>query len=105
MPWASLQMIVFWTAQIIPHIADLCILVVQFALQCGTHEIALARVPGSAVWHVMDAAWGSGTPHKPMAVRAWLEADFSGHHLHLLARCRPSVGGAGQLERAPAQLP
>ncbi|CAL5220030.1 g1976 [Coccomyxa viridis] len=50
----------------------------EFALQCGTHEIVLARVLGSAVWYVVDAAWGSGTPHKPIAVREWRDEESSG---------------------------
>ena len=47
---------------------------------CGTHEVVLAKVPGSVVWYVMDAAFGSRTPQKPIAVQVLPEEESSGKH-------------------------
>ena len=38
---------------------------------CGfSHQVLLVREPQSLAWHVVDVAWGSGTPHQPISMQA-----------------------------------
>ena len=52
----------------------------QFALDGFTHQLALVKCSDSALWYVADCAWGSGTPHQPIAVQASAEDESTGDY-------------------------